>query len=114
MPTKGMVQLADHSAGEYYILQQILSKELHRVDKEAEAYAISLMTKLEDIKAQHAEDDTITDDLAAQAYIEQFATETFQRAENAVAANNASAYAILRRFFFYTAHQVTKMATDKR
>ncbi|KAI4200756.1 MAG: hypothetical protein LQ346_002314 [Caloplaca aetnensis] len=39
---------------------------------------------------EHGDDDTITDDVAAQVYVEQFALETFQRAENAMRANKAS------------------------
>lgn len=39
---------------------------------------------------EHGEDDTIIDDVAAQVYVEQFALETFQRAENAMRANKAS------------------------
>ncbi|KAL8766946.1 MAG: hypothetical protein Q9209_006427 [Squamulea sp. 1 TL-2023] len=48
------------------------------------------MDKLERIKTEHGTDDTIVDDVAAQAYVEQFAHETFQRAENAMKANKAS------------------------
>lgn len=41
-------------------------------------------------KAENANNDAITDDLAGKAYVEQFALETFQRADNAVRANKAS------------------------
>ncbi|KAL9603781.1 MAG: hypothetical protein Q9179_002072 [Wetmoreana sp. 5 TL-2023] len=49
-----------------------------------------LMDKLEKTKAEHGNDDTIMDDMAAQVYVEQFALETFQRAENAMRANKSS------------------------
>jgi len=42
------------------------------------------------MKAQYASDDAIHDDVAGQAYVEQFALETFARADNAVRANKAS------------------------
>ena len=42
------------------------------------------------VKTERGEDDTIMDDVAAQVYVEQFALETFQRAENAMRASKAS------------------------
>jgi vacuolar protein sorting-associated protein VTA1 len=42
------------------------------------------------MKTQNAGNDAILDDMAGQAYVEQFGLETFQRAENAVRANKAS------------------------
>lgn len=41
-------------------------------------------------KIEHGDDDTITDDVAAQVFVEQFALETLQRADNAMKANKAS------------------------
>ncbi|KAL8774935.1 MAG: hypothetical protein Q9194_003878 [Teloschistes cf. exilis] len=41
-------------------------------------------------KTEHSNDDTVMDDMAAQVYVEQFALETFQRAENAMKANKSS------------------------
>ena len=41
-------------------------------------------------KADNPENDAILNDLAGQAYVEQFGLETFQRADNAVRANKAS------------------------
>lgn len=43
-------------------------------------------------KADHSDDEAIIDDVAGQAYIEQFGNETFERAERAVHANKASKY----------------------
>jgi len=54
-------------------------------------YTTNLMDKLERIKAEHANNETILDDMAAQAFVEQFALETFQRADNAVRANKVTA-----------------------
>lgn len=42
------------------------------------------------MKSQYATNDAIHDDLAGQAYVEQFGLETFTRADNAVRANKAS------------------------
>ena len=43
-------------------------------------------------KSDFTENDAIADDMAGQAYIEQFGLDTFQRAENAMKANKASRY----------------------
>jgi len=42
------------------------------------------------MKSQYSTNDAIHDDLAGQAYIEEFGLETFSRADNAVRANKAS------------------------
>ncbi|KAJ9648525.1 hypothetical protein H2199_001380 [Coniosporium tulheliwenetii] len=76
---------------DYYIVNQILSKGLHTADDESMAYTTALMDKLEQIKAQHPRNDAILDDMAAKAYVEQFALKTFDRADKAVRANKASA-----------------------
>ena len=44
------------------------------------------------IKADNAANDAIVDDTAGQAYVEQFALETFQRADRAVQANMVTKY----------------------
>lgn len=72
---------------EYFILQQLLGKNLHTTDDEAANYAVQLMDKLEQTKANNASNDAIIDDVAAKAYIENFALETFSRADNAQRAN---------------------------
>lgn len=43
-------------------------------------------------KAEHASEDAITDDTAGQAYVEQFAQETLDRAERVVKANRVTQY----------------------
>ncbi|KAL8909427.1 MAG: hypothetical protein Q9207_000262 [Kuettlingeria erythrocarpa] len=74
----------------YWVVNQLISRGLHNVDEECTSYTTELMDKLERLKMEHGDDDTITDDVAAQVYVEQFALETFQRAENAMRANKAS------------------------
>ncbi|SPO02574.1 uncharacterized protein DNG_05247 [Cephalotrichum gorgonifer] len=76
---------APHS--EYFVVNQILSKGLHTSDEECLAYTTALMDKLEETKAEHAEDDAIVDDTAGQAYVEQFAQQTFDRGEKVLRAN---------------------------
>ncbi|KAH6663226.1 Vta1 like-domain-containing protein [Halenospora varia] len=75
---------------EYWIVNQILSKGLHNGDNETLQYTTNLMDKLEQIKADNATNDTIIDDTAGQAYVEQFALETFQRADRAVQADKVT------------------------
>ena len=58
-------------------------KQLHTADSECSTYAVQLMDKLENEKAQNATNDAVVDDVAAKAYIENFALETFKRAEDA-------------------------------
>ncbi|KAL8991949.1 MAG: hypothetical protein Q9169_007505 [Polycauliona sp. 2 TL-2023] len=74
----------------YWIINQLISKGLHNIDDECTRYTTEIMDKLERIKTEHGNDDTIMDDMAAQVYVEQFALETFQRAENAMRANKVS------------------------
>ncbi|CAD0106593.1 unnamed protein product [Aureobasidium uvarum] len=74
----------------YYIIEQILSKGLHSADDECMQYTTTLMDKLEQTKTDQAGNDAILDDIAAKAYIEQFALDTFQRADDAIHSNKAS------------------------
>ena len=72
-------------------MQKILQKGLHTESDECMAYTTTLMDKLERWKAENTANDAIHDDMAAQAYVEQFALETFGRAEKQVRANKATA-----------------------
>lgn len=42
------------------------------------------------VKTEHATEDAILDDVAGQAYVEQFSLDTFQRGDNAMQANKVS------------------------
>lgn len=75
---------------EYYILQQILAKQLHLGDAECQEHAVQLMDKLEAYKSANASNDAIVDDVAAKAYIENFALETFNRADEAQRTNKVT------------------------
>jgi len=72
-------------------VNQILNKGLHTESDECMTYTTTLMDKLERFKNDNVGNDTVHDDVAAQAYVEQFALETFQRADNAVRANKVTA-----------------------
>jgi len=48
------------------------------------------MDKLEEAKSQDPPNDAIIDDVAAKAYVEQFALETFQRGDDAIHTDKAS------------------------
>lgn len=52
----------------------------------------SPLLRLYQTRSDFTETDAIVDDLAGQAYVEQFGLETFQRADNAMKANKASRY----------------------
>ncbi|KZF26062.1 DUF605-domain-containing protein [Xylona heveae TC161] len=75
---------------DYWIVNQILSKKLHNADSESLTYTTTLMDKLEQTKQANAGNDAITDDVAGQAYVEQFGLETFHRADNAMRADKAT------------------------
>lgn len=76
--------------GNYYVIDQILAKGLHTADEECMNYTTTLMDKLEQVKTDQAGNDAITDDVAAKAYIELFALETFQRADDAIHSDKAT------------------------
>lgn len=44
------------------------------------------------MKTEHAEDDAIVDDTAGQAYVEQFAQQTFDRGEKVLRADKVTRY----------------------
>jgi vacuolar protein sorting-associated protein VTA1 len=78
------------SLGNYYVVQLILDKGLHTENDDTMTYTTTLMDKLEKFKSENQNDDVIHDDMAAQAYVEQFAMETFQRGENTVHASKVT------------------------
>ncbi|KAH8901024.1 DUF605-domain-containing protein [Thozetella sp. PMI_491] len=75
---------------EYWVVNQILAKQLHTTDEEILGYTTRLMDKLEQTKNEYPNEDAITDDVAGQAYVEQFAQETLDRAERVVKANKVT------------------------
>lgn len=77
--------------GEYHVVNQILNKGLHTESDESMTFTTTLMDKLEQFKLDNATNDAVHDDVAAQAYVEQFALDTLSRAENAMKANKVTA-----------------------
>ncbi|KAK3659468.1 hypothetical protein LTR56_001358 [Elasticomyces elasticus] len=63
---------------------------LHSGDEETQTYAVQLMDTLEAFKVANTANDAITDDLAAKAYIENFAAETFARGDEAQRTNRVT------------------------
>jgi len=78
------------------MVNQILDKGLHTNDDECMAFTTNLMDKLEHTKAERPDEAAIHDDMAAKAYVEQFATDTFDRADNTMRANKVTAFVVLR------------------
>ncbi|ORY01993.1 Vta1 like-domain-containing protein [Clohesyomyces aquaticus] len=78
----------------FYMTQRILAKKLHTADEECTMYTTNLMEKLEQTKAEHASEDALLDEVAAYAYCEQFALDTFARADNAMRANKVTAQTV--------------------
>ncbi|EED16884.1 conserved hypothetical protein [Talaromyces stipitatus ATCC 10500] len=74
----------------YWVVNQIISKGLHTTNAESTQFTTDLMDKLERFKNENPDNDAITDNVAGQAYVEQFGLEVFNRADNAVRANKAS------------------------
>ncbi|KAI0466674.1 Vta1 like-domain-containing protein [Xylaria cf. heliscus] len=74
----------------YWVVQQILSKQLHNTDGECLQYTTTVMDKLEQMKTDQAGNDAVLDDVAGQAYVEQFAQETFDRALRPLKANKVT------------------------
>ncbi|KAG5974110.1 hypothetical protein E4U55_000087 [Claviceps digitariae] len=75
---------------EYHAVNQIVTKSLHSSDEDCFAFTKSLIERLEATKAERADDDAVVDNTAGQAYVEQFAQETFSRAERAMRANKVT------------------------
>ncbi|KAG6009844.1 hypothetical protein E4U43_008657, partial [Claviceps pusilla] len=75
---------------EYHAVNQIVTKSLHTSDDDCFAFTKSLIERLEATKTERADDDAVVDNTAGQAYVEQFAQETFSRAERVMRANKVT------------------------
>ncbi|KAH0494520.1 hypothetical protein TgHK011_001137 [Trichoderma gracile] len=75
---------------EYHAVNQIVGKGLHNTDDDCFAFTKALLERLEATKAERPDDDAIMDNTAGQAYVEQFAQETFDRAERTMRANKVT------------------------
>ncbi|PHH93051.1 hypothetical protein CDD83_1753 [Cordyceps sp. RAO-2017] len=75
---------------EYHAVNQIVGRGLHTTDDDCFNFTRTLIERLEATKAERADDDAIVDNDAGQAYVEQFAQETFGRAERTLRANKVT------------------------
>ncbi|KND91092.1 Vacuolar protein sorting-associated protein vts1 [Tolypocladium ophioglossoides CBS 100239] len=90
LPRGLLTVFANGCAGEYHAVNQIVGRSLHTADDDCFAFTKTLIERLEVTKAEHAADDAIVDNDAGQAYVEQFAHETFARAERTLRANKVT------------------------
>lgn len=74
----------------YWIVQQIISRNLQNADEQALIFTTSTVDKLEKYKNEHSTDEGIIDDTVGKALVEQFARQTFERADRAVRADKVS------------------------
>jgi vacuolar protein sorting-associated protein VTA1 len=72
------------------MVQKIIAGGLHSADQECTAYTTDLMEKLEHAKAQYPSEDALLDDVAASAYIEQFALQTFAKGDRDMTEDKAT------------------------
>lgn len=75
---------------EYHAVNQIVGKSLHTTDDDCFNFTKTLLERLEATKSERPDDDAIMDNTAGQAYVEQFAQETFDRAERTMKANKVT------------------------
>ncbi|KAF4505763.1 hypothetical protein G6O67_007678 [Ophiocordyceps sinensis] len=75
---------------EYHAVNQIVGKSLHTTDDDCFNFTKTLIERLEATKAERADDDAVVDNDAGQAYVEQFAQDTFGRAERTLRANKVT------------------------
>ncbi|RGP79552.1 vacuolar sorting-associated vta1 [Fusarium longipes] len=75
---------------EYHAVNQIVGKGLHNSDDEAFEFTKTLIERLETTKTERADDEAIIDNAAGQAYVEQFAQQTFDRAERTLRADKVT------------------------
>ena len=81
------------------MVQRIISAGLHSADAECTTYTTDLMEKLEQTKADMPSEDALLDDVAASAYCEQFALQTFSKGDKDMSESRANgcAYILLQR-----------------
>ncbi|KOS20142.1 Vacuolar protein sorting-associated protein VTA1 -like protein [Escovopsis weberi] len=75
---------------EYHAVNQIVGKSLHTTDDDCFNFTKTLLERLETTKAERADDDAIMDNTVGRAYVEQFAQETFDRAERTLRADKVT------------------------
>lgn len=72
------------------MVQKIIGAGLHSADAECTAYTTGLMERLEQTKADMPGEDALLDDVAASAYCEQFALQTFAKGDKDMTENSVT------------------------
>ncbi|KAF9699492.1 hypothetical protein EKO04_002568 [Ascochyta lentis] len=75
----------------FHMVQKIIGAGLHSADAACTAYTTDLMEKLEQTKADMPGEDALLDDVAAGAYCEQFALQTFAKGDKDMTENKVTA-----------------------
>ena len=74
----------------FYIVNKIIAQSLHLADEECTLYTTNLMETLEQTKAEHPNEDALLDEVAAYAYCEQFALQTFAKGDREMTVNKVT------------------------
>lgn len=75
---------------DYWVVNQILAKQLHNADEECLQFTTTMMDQLEQTKVEHAGNEAILNDAEGEAAVELFAQETFERALRPLKANKVT------------------------
>ncbi|KAK9769386.1 hypothetical protein SCAR479_13945 [Seiridium cardinale] len=75
---------------DYWVVNQILAKQLHNADEECLHFTTAMMDQLEEMKANNQGNTAILNDDEGRAYVEQFAQETIDRAMRPLKANKVT------------------------
>lgn len=73
------------------MVQKIIGAGLHSADSDCTVYTTDLMERLEQTKADMPGEDALLDDVAASAYCEQFALQTFAKGDRDMTENKVTA-----------------------
>ncbi|KAK9328920.1 Vta1 like-domain-containing protein [Lipomyces starkeyi] len=65
----------------YYAIEEALAAKVHQTDPAAAEYITNLLDAVEKDKSKLNDQDTITDEMVGQAYVERFATRVFANAD---------------------------------
>lgn len=74
----------------YWVVNQILNRGLHKESEDMMTYTVGLMDKLEQAKAEHPGESAYIDDEVGKQVVDMFAQETLDRAERVVKANKVT------------------------
>ncbi|KAK9456832.1 Vta1 like-domain-containing protein [Dipodascopsis uninucleata] len=69
----------------YYAIEEALAAKVHQRDSEAAEYVTRLLDLVEQDKEKLKDNDTIADEVVAQAYVEKFASKVFENADKDIA-----------------------------